>query len=402
MGATSILVLCLVAATDVPERPAAARMQVGGGLRPIGLALHGEKERYDQVPFQGNIDAILKLLLERADEDAELAELFAALRDTAKQLKMQPDQLARLQKQAGNPWLRLQLLELARKQRQNLGTLTEDDLKAWRSLMDDWDAFPIRRPDTNLPQVPPTLDDRFTEWAKDFLERLDETRAGELLRESPAWREALQNMENWVKAPDGKFDWLGRVPENWRMPDGWTQRLGDWSGKFPRLPELPPIRLKAPELGGFNLNLGGGPRLGAPSFGGANISDNLFWALALILLALMAWFFYYKLGRAPAGAPSRAVRGPWPVDPAAVTTRTQLVQAFEYLALLLLGDEVRSWNHVAVAKKLSAEASRHPAAGELAKLYELARYTPGDDLLPADAQAMARRHLLALAGRGAE
>jgi hypothetical protein len=67
----------------------------------------------------------------------------------------------------------------------------------------------------------------------------------------------------------------------------------------------------------------------------------------------------------------------------------------------LLGEEVRTWNHVAVARKLSEAATRSSAAGALAQLYELARYTPGDDLLSPDVQAAARRHLVDLAGSAA-
>ena len=86
---------------------------------------------------------------------------------------------------------------------------------------------------------------------------------------------------------------------------------------------------------------------------------------------------------------------------AAITTRTQLIAAFDYLALLLLGDEVRTWNHVAVAQRLGESAARSPAAEALARLYELARYTPGDDTLPPEAQAAARRCLATLAGSAA-
>jgi hypothetical protein len=164
------------------------------------------------------------------------------------------------------------------------------------------------------------------------------------------------------------------------------------------LPNVPNWRFNPPNLGRWSPSFGGRPSFSSASFGNVSISDNLLWALAPLLIALVAWVFYQKLGRARAMTSTGVQRGPWPVDPACVTTRTQLVQAFDYLALLLLGDEVRTWNHVAVAKKLGEEAPRRPAAGALAQLYELARYTPGDDVLPPEAQAAARRHLVALAG----
>jgi hypothetical protein len=88
--------------------------------------------------------------------------------------------------------------------------------------------------------------------------------------------------------------------------------------------------------------------------------------------------------------------GPWPVDPSQVTTREELIRAFEYLSLLRFGRPARSWNHRAIAKRLgdqSAEAAQH-----LAELYEKARYAPPTDLLPDDEVRDARRDLCLLAG----
>src|SRR5262249_5727102 len=143
-------------------------------------------------------------------------------------------------------------------------------------------------------------------------------------------------------------------------------------------------------------NFGGGG-FRTPSMGGVAVNDNFLWLLAPVLVVALAWLFYRNLGRAPSFTLAARRRGRWPVDPAAVTTRAELIRAFDYLAFLLLGDRVRTWNHVAVAKKLGQEAANHPAAGALAELYELARYTPGNDALPPDAREAARRHLLLLA-----
>jgi hypothetical protein len=88
--------------------------------------------------------------------------------------------------------------------------------------------------------------------------------------------------------------------------------------------------------------------------------------------------------------------GPWPVDPAQVTTREELIRAFEYLSLLRFGRAARSWNHRAIAGRWgdqSAEAAQH-----LATLYEKARYAPPADPLPDDAVRDARRDLCLLAG----
>jgi hypothetical protein len=88
--------------------------------------------------------------------------------------------------------------------------------------------------------------------------------------------------------------------------------------------------------------------------------------------------------------------GPWPVDPTQVTTREELIRAFEYLSLLRFGRAARSWNHRAIARRLgdqSAEAAQH-----LAMLYEKARYAPPADPLPDEAVRDARRDLCLLAG----
>jgi hypothetical protein len=95
--------------------------------------------------------------------------------------------------------------------------------------------------------------------------------------------------------------------------------------------------------------------------------------------------------------------GPWPVDPARVATGAELIRAFEYLSRLLLGPDVRSQNHRAIAAHLAgeeggADAARRRAADELASLYEQARYAPAGEPLSAAALAAARRDLCFLAG----
>jgi hypothetical protein len=84
-----------------------------------------------------------------------------------------------------------------------------------------------------------------------------------------------------------------------------------------------------------------------------------------------------------------------------VATRGELVAAFEYLALLCLGPDARARNHLDLADQLgqgSNEAERRRAAGELAHLYEQARYAPAGEPLTPDDLAAARRDLCLLAG----
>src|SRR5207244_2108340 len=105
--------------------------------------------------------------------------------------------------------------------------------------------------------------------------------------------------------------------------------------------------------------------------------------------------------------------GPWPVAPANITTRDDVIRAFEYLSLLWLGPPARNWNHEVIAGHLGEEhkveagppalmtwdpLAQRRAADELAALYERARYAPPGDPLPADALAVARRDLCFLPG----
>jgi hypothetical protein len=94
------------------------------------------------------------------------------------------------------------------------------------------------------------------------------------------------------------------------------------------------------------------------------------------------------------------VLGPWPVAPGAVRTRAELIQAFEYLSLLLLGRRALSWNHRQIADGLGAApaAEYRRAADHLAGLYEQVRYAPEDGPLTETELASARRDLYLLAG----
>ena len=90
-----------------------------------------------------------------------------------------------------------------------------------------------------------------------------------------------------------------------------------------------------------------------------------------------------------------------------------MIRAFEYLSLLWLGPPARNWNHQVIAERMGEEDKAGPdapklmswdafaqrqAAGQLAALYERARYAPPGEPLPDDALAAARRDLCFLAG----
>jgi hypothetical protein len=130
---------------------------------------------------------------------------------------------------------------------------------------------------------------------------------------------------------------------------------------------------------------------------------GLVWLAVLAVCALLLWKTGAWYQRRAALAAQGWRLGPWPVAPARVATRNELVRAFEYLALLRLGPEARARHHLDLADRLGAEPDMDPerrqqAAAHLAGLYEQARYAPGNEPLPAEEMSAARRELCYLAG----
>jgi hypothetical protein len=133
----------------------------------------------------------------------------------------------------------------------------------------------------------------------------------------------------------------------------------------------------------------------------------LLWVVITIVLAVVVWKYLRARSAEQARRRHRAWKlGPWPVSPAAVASREELILAFEYLSLLKLGPAARSRNHLALADALGNQESgvrgqesgeRRRAAQHLACLYEFARYAPDRNPLSDDALTAARRELCFLA-----
>jgi hypothetical protein len=163
-------------------------------------------------------------------------------------------------------------------------------------------------------------------------------------------------------------------------------------------PQFPDVRDLVP-----NVRLPAVPSVDTGSvpatLSGAGKAEWGLWLIVLAVLGVTLWRVLAARRAAEAAAGWRL--GPWPVAPATVATRRDLVAAFEYLALLCLGPAARACNHLDLAARLGGQtpdAERRRAAGELAHLYEQARYAPDDDLLSPDDLAAARRDLCLLAG----
>lgn len=382
-------------------------MNLAAAVVTFVLAQPPAAERYEPVPLEGDLSAVLKQLLLRADQEQGIQRLL-------EQIKANPqlggDWLKKID--PNNAALRGLLRDFAEQVRDG-ERLTPDKLQ---QLKADWEKRFLKGGNVEMPafqgEVPPLApappaapreapvdQDRLARWTRDMLQDLDETQVGDFLRESPAWQRALERIEQTIRLPQGNVDWLDRVPDNLRLPEGWrleglTRPFENWSlaGRLPEF-SLPRFRFAPPRLGNFNF--GGGPRFGgAPSVGGS-VNENVFWVLLPVLLALLAFIFYRQLGRAAGVAGVARRLGPWPVDPSQVRTRRELRQAFEYLARLLVGEQVLTWNHRAVARKLG-ELREPGVAVALAGLYEMARYTPGENALLPEQQVAAQRHLLTL------
>ncbi len=128
------------------------------------------------------------------------------------------------------------------------------------------------------------------------------------------------------------------------------------------------------------------------------MSLSVTWLLFALLFVLVAWQMFRWHRRAVARDDDRAVLGPWPIRPEAVSTRAELVQAFDYLALRTLGLRVKCWNHQAVAQRWSERVPMcASSAASLALLYEQARYTEGAEQLSEPQRESARRSFHQLA-----
>ena len=178
---------------------------------------------------------------------------------------------------------------------------------------------------------------------------------------------------------------------------GVTKLLDGLRGAVPRDVRVRPL----PRPGGGGNSSAGLPAVSGPS--GEGVGTAVLVVLALAGVGVLVWVLL------AGGAWVRRRRaegwklGPWPVEPDDVRTRSDIVKAFEYLAMLLLGRKATTAHHLAIAGQLSTErpdqtGRTRNAAEELAVLYEHARYAPPDEPLSADEVASARRDLTFLAG----
>jgi hypothetical protein len=250
---------------------------------------------------------------------------------------------------------------------------------------------------------PANPEEQLSDWFRDRMESLEGSRLGRLLQDSPAFRQGLMQLQEAYlrhRGEGGPFrSWdVTRFTSRMHLPE-WD--LSGLESSWLKLRNLHLPSVPHPTFGGIGNWKIPLPEAGSAPGAGA-VGNVLLWVLLVGTTGVVLW----QAARRKGGGLRRGVAasrlGPWPMAPAQVATRTDLVRAFEYLSLLLLGPAARTQNHLDVAERLAGDgadkAQRQNAASELATLYELARYAPLHESLPADALAAARRDLCLLAG----
>ena len=389
---------------------------------------------YVQIPFEGNLDRTLADQLLRVRGVQELKALIDQVKNNPAGFKGIAQGLPNLD--LDDPAIRKTLGKLL-EQQPDLFKVSPEKAKAIQDILKAGEASnldpgrpadkaPPRSltPDPSAPSAtgqPPAGEpsprpahpardpDLLTQWTRDLLAEAEDWDWDDLIKDSPALQDGLRDLQDLVVNQQGG----GRRFDNAAL-ERWTESLrlnGKWSLSLPEVPLTRLPELSLPSLPRPNLYLPGPGSwgdgrafgLGLPSLGGAASGRAALWLAIVVLAGLVLWQIT-RQGRSKGIRPGRANRhpGPWPVDPAQVATRADVIRAFEYLSLLRLGPDVRTWNHRRIAAHLGADAcpslERRLAADELAVLYERARYTPAVDPLPAEDLASARRALCLLAG----
>ncbi len=388
-------------------------------------------ERYIRFAFNGNLDDLLKQQIDLAKDAGPMKQMLESM---LKDLNL--NDLKGMD--ANNPAFQKFLDGWKQKQAKEKNW-SPDQLKKLMENMQKWtgpktnfgdpvdplqpNPMPVNPPKIELPKNLPDAGnkEKFAELAEKFMKDAENSNLGDWLRDSPAWKGAFEDLQGNFNAGD----WAGKLGDNlggklgdgaWgdfanqlRLPEkmAWNWGEGALNGlkNLPK-PNLNQLNFNPPQFKGPNWagpNFGGGPKL--PNFGGGvpSISSNGVFAVLILVVAVLVGWQLWNLARKRRPKVALATNvGPWPVDPHAVSTRTQLVQAFDYLAILKLGLAAKPWNHRVVAEQWSKRLKQcRDAARALADLYETARYTTGDETLTAAERTQARATLAHLADASA-
>ncbi len=380
----------------------------------------GEESRYVPIPFEGNFESLFKARLRAAKETDTLGQLLDQIRASPKQFNLDPAQLQRLN--LDDPALREMLRGIVKSHEGNPQfTPSMSELAALKKGLEKFNfpdkagQFPSLPSDVADPNGPaPVLDgtaqtpsrprkDLLNRWLGDLVDNVKDSNVGDWLKGSQAFQKGLMDFETLMDLENNRSSWTDSLPEHLRLPE--NLNIGADGGLLDKLvekfkgisvPEVPAMNLPRVNLGNWSLPAVPLPNLGRP--GGTALGEALLWAIVLAVAAVLVWHVAKNFHPRGVQAPSTIRLGPWPIAPDQIATRSQLVEAFEYFAVLVLGSDVRTWNHRAIARKLTAALAREEAVATVTLLYEQARYTAGPEFLSAHDQEMARRELGLLAG----
>ncbi|CAN5324517.1 hypothetical protein BH11PLA2_BH11PLA2_00990 [soil metagenome] len=237
-------------------------------------------------------------------------------------------------------------------------------------------------------QKNPSVKNLIKIWEKNF-GSIEKTPAlkkalGELLNSSvmntdaastnPLTNEGLMSIFNpETEAGKELADWLDTAANgtSWNFS---SLGLGDWN-------------FKLPEVGGNTAQaVAASASYDAPS--GSDVGN---FVLVVLLIGLSGYLFYrFRFIRSAAIGEAALLLRPR-LTPDQIQDRETLIRAFEEASVDRIGTTARTWNHAAIATALREILQlSNDEVNEAARLYELARYTPLDDELPAEAIEQAR------------
>jgi len=406
----------------------------------VAQAPDGEANRsHVPVPSLGGDQDPMKLFQKRW----QYANALKELRKQHPNL-LTPEKVKELAKQFKNidlkdPKVRSQLEALLRKQNPKM-KLTPEQIEALERLVKEafpesgkspWGELPPGVEPKPMPSDPPEekggpapAEDRPEPNSPEERERQAEAQAqAEAARQLTQLARGLQRVAgNLNDSPTLKqtFQDLGAMAlrHAGERPNGSTSQLnaqlaqlnrlgnqgGGWFEKnWPHLRSMDLPRLSAPRLPSVPWRRPALPEM--PASVGAVGTNAGFWKAMLtavlvvsLIVALAKLLGRWTIWRRKAAGDDWKL-GPWPVSPAAVRTRADLIRTFEYLSLLRLGRQTRTWNHRAISRHLVGDqSSERLAATQLADLYEQARYAPAEEPLSEETLETYRRDLCLLAG----
>jgi len=432
-------------------------LTAAGGERAFGQRVApAERRSHAPVPGGGNAD-FQRLFEERLRQlDVRNQSVEKLQNELRKWLK--DDDLAKLldamQKQnikTTDPQWQQQFKKLIDQNKVGIKTpnLSAEELEKLKKLVDATGIGKEKPPDHVAPPkvtdpLPPDLADKKKLWDQFMADKAKRPPADAKTIADRA--DARQQLENFAKRWEGVADKLGdspaiqqalrdltksalelnssALPADDRLDaqladlSRFTKDSGKWLNDSAKslkklnlgkldLPPMPKVDL--PNMPRMNLpdvglpQMGGLPAIGMPRGGGMPASagawKEILLVVGLCVFGVVGWKLlqlWLAARRDPALAGWQP--GAWPIDPARVASRQDVVRAFDHLSLVRLGFSARHWHHLDIAARLGNDDERRRAAAQLATLYEQARYTPADEPLPAAALAAARRDLCLLAG----